>query len=169
MSFIRPEAQAAIAKWREVLIGLGVLAIGLLWASGAGILRWVGFAVVIAGIALVVSGIQRARFRRGAGGPGVVQVDEGEVAYFGPLNGGSVSIRGLSRLVLDGRSKPAVWALYQPGRQPLHIPVNAEGGETLFDAFASLPGLQTEQMLVKLQEQKPEPVLIWAKDDRRLS
>lgn len=169
MSFIRPEAQVAIAKWREVLIGLGVLLIGLWWASGGGILRWVGFAVLIAGAALIVSGIQRARFRRGAGGPGVVQVDEGEVAYFGPLNGGSVAVRALNRLVLDGRSQPAVWALYQPGLQPLHIPVNAEGGEALFDAFASLPGLKTEQMLAKLQEQKPEPVVIWAKDDRRLS
>ncbi|MCP4818871.1 MAG: hypothetical protein GY883_06770 [Shimia sp.] len=169
MSFIRPEARAAIAKWREVLIGLGVLCLGLWWASGGGLLRWIGFAVLIAGAALIVSGIQRARFRRGTGGPGVVQVDEGEVAYFGPLNGGSVAVRALSRLVLDGRSSPAVWALYQPGRQPLHIPVTAEGGEALFDAFSSLPGLKTEQMLAKLTDPKPEPVLIWAKDDRRLS
>ncbi|SFL11950.1 hypothetical protein [Shimia haliotis] len=169
MSFIRPEARVALMKWREVLIGFGVLCVGFWWASGGGILRWIGYAVLIAGAVLIVSGIQRARFRRGAGGPGVVQVDEGEVAYFGPLNGGSVAVRALSRLVLDGRSSPAVWALYQPGRQPLHIPVNAEGGETLFDAFASLPGLKTEQMLAKLNEQKPEPVLIWAKDDRRLS
>ncbi|WP_270727034.1 hypothetical protein [Shimia sp. Alg240-R146] len=169
MSFIRPEARVAIVKWREVLVGLVVLLLGLWWASGGGILRWIGFAVLIAGIALIVSGIQRARFRRGTGGPGVVQVVEGEVAYFGPLNGGSVAVRALSRLVLDGRSNPAVWALYQPGRPQLHIPVNAEGGEALFDAFASLPGLKTEQMLARLQDVKAEPVLIWAKDDRRLS
>jgi hypothetical protein len=125
--------------------------------------------VVLAGAALLFSGIQRARFKRGAGGPGVVQVDEGEVAYFGPLNGGSVAVRALSRLVLDGRSDPAVWALYQPGQAPLHIPVNAEGGEMLFDAFSSLPGLKTEQMFAKMNEGRAEPVVIWVKTDRHLS
>lgn len=168
MSFIRPEAQAAVAQWREALIGSVVLLLGLWWASGIGLLKWLGIAFVAIGAVLIVSGIQRGRFRVGKGGPGVVQVDEGEVAYFGPLNGGSVAMRSLSRVVLDGRSKPAVWALYQPGQAPLQIPVNAEGSDALFDAFASLEGIRTENMLAQLKAAPDHPVVIWAKTDPRL-
>ena len=168
MSFLRPEARAALVQWRETLVGAAVLLLGLWWASGFGLLKWLGIGLVAVGAVLIVSGIQRARFRIGQGGPGVVQVDEGEVAYFGPLNGGSVAMRSLSRVVLDGRSQPPVWALYQPGQAPLHIPVNAAGSDALFDAFASLDGIKTEHMLAQLKAAPDHPVVIWAKEDRRL-
>lgn len=168
MTFIRPEARAAVAQWREALVGGAVLVLGLWWASGFGVMKWLGIGLVAVGAVLIVSGLQRGRFRIGKGGPGVVQVDEGEVAYFGPLNGGSVAIRSISRVVLDGRSSPAVWALYQPGQAPLHIPVNAEGSDALFDAFASLEGIRTEHMLAKLKVTPDQPVVIWAKSDPRL-
>ncbi len=168
MTFIRPEARAAVAQWREALVGGVVLLLGIWWASGFGVMKWLGIGLVAVGAVLIVSGLQRGRFRIGKGGPGVVQVDEGEVAYFGPLNGGSVAIRSLSRVVLDGRSTPPVWALYQPGPAPLHIPVNAEGSDALFDAFASLDGIRTENMLARLKATPDQPVVIWAKSDPRL-
>ncbi|MCH2068371.1 MAG: hypothetical protein MK208_14130 [Shimia sp.] len=168
MTFIRPEARAAVAQWREALVGGVVLLLGIWWASGFGVMKWLGIGLVAVGAVLIVSGLQRGRFRIGKGGPGVVQVDEGEVAYFGPLNGGSVAIRSLSRVVLDGRSTPPVWALYQPGQAPLHIPVNAEGSDALFDAFASLDGIRTENMLARLKATPDQPVVIWAKSDPRL-
>lgn len=168
MSFIRPEARALVMQWREVLIGLAVLMLGAWWAGGFGVLKWLGIVICGIGVALIVSGIQRARFRAGRGGPGVVQIDEGQVTYFGPLNGGAVAVQSLNRLVLDGGSNPAVWALYQAGQPPLHIPVNAEGADGLFDAFATLPGLKTGAMIAKLQARPDHPVVIWQKDDRRL-
>lgn len=168
MGFIRPEARALVMQWREALIGLVVLMLGAWWASGFGVLKWLGYVTCAIGVALIVSGIQRARFRAGQGGPGVVQIDEGQVTYFGPLNGGAVAVQSLSRLVLDGSSDPAVWALYQAGQPPLHIPVNAEGADLLFDAFATLPGLKTGAMITKLQARPDHPVVIWQKDDRRL-
>ncbi|CUH52591.1 hypothetical protein [Shimia marina] len=166
MSFIRPEARAAVVQWREAVIGAAVLLLGLWGASGFGLVKWLGVALVALGAVLIVSGLQRGRFRTGSGGPGVVQVDEGQVAYFGPLNGGSVAVRSLSRVVLDGRSRPAVWALYEPGQAPLHIPVNAAGAEALFDAFASLEGMRTEHMLQQLKAVSDQPVVIWTKGDR---
>jgi hypothetical protein len=168
MSFFRPEARAALVQWRETLVGAAVLLLGLWWASGFGLLKWLGIGLVLLGAVLMVSGFQRARFRIGQGGPGVVQVDEGEVAYFGPLNGGSVALRSLSRVVLDGRSHPPVWALYQPGQGALQIPVTATGSDALFDAFASLEGIKTEHMLAQLKTPPDHPVVIWAKEDRRL-
>lgn len=165
MSFLRPEAVTALKRWREALVGGAVALLGLWAASGFGLMQWVGMALVVLGAVLVLIGFQRARFRTGQGGPGVVQVDEGEVAYFGPLDGGSVAVRSLSRVVLDGRSSPPVWALYQAGQPPLHIPVNAAGSEALFDAFASLEGIRTENMLKHLKSIPDQPVVIWTKGD----
>ncbi|PSL18914.1 hypothetical protein [Shimia abyssi] len=163
MSFIRPEARAALMQWREVLIGGAVAVLGFWWASGFGLLQWLGFALIAVGVVLILTGIQRGRFRSGRGGPGVVQVDEGEVTYYGPLNGGSVAMADLMRLELDGGSRPAVWVLTQAGVQPLQIPVNAEGADGLFDAFATLPGLKTEAMLAKLKARPNHSVVIWQK------
>ncbi len=163
MSFIRTEAEAAMMQWREVLLGIAVLLLGLWWAAGSGILQWVGYIVILGSIALIYTGLQRARFRSGRGGPGVVTVDEGEVSYFGPLSGGVVSINDLAMVVLDPSQSPPVWILQQPRQADIAIPVNAEGSEQLFDAFATLPGIRTEFMLSALKTEAAQPVVIWAK------
>lgn len=168
MSFIRPEARAVLWRWREVITGGVVAALGLYWASGPGLLRWVGLVVLLGGVALAVAGLQRARFRGRDGGPGVVQVDERQITYFGPLDGGAVAIDELSGVSLDARSDPPVWVLRQPGQPELHIPVNAEGTDALFDAFAALPGLRTERMLSQLAQKPDHPVVIWSKPAARL-
>ncbi|TDE39789.1 hypothetical protein [Antarcticimicrobium sediminis] len=170
MSFIRPEARAALARWREALLGAGVVALGLYWALGTGgLLGWIGWALGLAGAGLAVIGFQRARFRATGGGPGVVLVDEGEITYMGPLSGGSVSVRDLERLVLDPSAQPAHWVLEEPGRPILHIPVNAEGAGNLFDVFAALPGLRTERMLAELKRDTAHAVVIWERRPMRLA
>lgn len=163
MSFIRPEARETLMQWREALLGLAVLLLGLWWVAGSGILQWVGVAVVLGGAGLIYTGLQRARFRAGRGGPGVVSVDEGQISYFGPLSGGVTAIGDLAMVVLDPGQKPAVWILQQPGQADVAIPVNAEGSEKLFDAFAALPGIRTEHMLSALKADASQPVVIWAK------
>lgn len=162
MSFIRPEAKQTLWRWREVLVAAIVLILGLSWIGGpGGLLGWLGWGLIVLSAALVVIGVQRGRFRTGAGGPGVVTVDEGQITYFGPLDGGVIATREIERLALDPGSNPAHWVLDQPGQPALHIPVNAEGAEALFDVFASLPGLKTEQMLAELNGRSPHPVVIW--------
>lgn len=162
MSFIRPEARAALWRAREALIGGAIALLGLSWAVGpGGLLGWLGWGLLIAGVALLVIGLQRLRFRMGAGGPGVVQVDEGQISYFGPLDGGAVAVAELDRLVLDHTASPAHWGLEMPGQPRLHIPVNAEGADALFDAFSALPGLKTERMLSELRRPGAHQVVIW--------
>lgn len=164
MSFVRPEAMQGLARWREVLIGGVVSALGLWWVLGlGGLLHWIGYAVAAAGLALIAAGIQRARFRGTAGGAGVVRVDEGQIAYFGPLTGGAVARSELTALLIDRSGKPAHWVLRQPGQPDLHIPVNAEGADALFDAFAALPGLRTEYMLSQMKAKGDQPTVIWQK------
>ncbi|MFW2543046.1 hypothetical protein ACN2XU_10415 [Primorskyibacter sp. 2E107] len=160
---IRREAAETLVRFREPLIGAGVLALGLYWAffTGGGLLHWIGYAVGLIGLALIVSGLQRVRFRRGDGGPGIVQVVEGRITYFGPLSGGVVDIEALKALTLVREAKPPHWRLEQLGQPPLLIPVNAEGAEALFDAFAHLPGIRTEYMLRELERGEADAVVIW--------
>ncbi|MBB93678.1 MAG: hypothetical protein CML68_03595 [Rhodobacteraceae bacterium] len=168
MSFIRPEARAALMRWREVLIGAALAALGLSWAMGpGGLLGWIGWALALAGAALAVTGLRRMRFRQGTDGPGVVQVDEGKIAYFGPLDGGAVAASELERLILDPTDQPPCWVLEQPGSPALHIPVNAAGSEALFDAFGALPGLDTRRLLSHLDRKAPMPVVVWERRTAR--
>ncbi|SFB00091.1 hypothetical protein SAMN05421688_2248 [Poseidonocella pacifica] len=166
---IRPEAAETLRRWREVLIGGAVGGVGLWLALGwIGLLSWLGWAMAAAGIGIILSGIQRARFLQGKGGPGIVDVDEGQVTYYGPLEGGSAALEYLTRLDLDPSGYPAHWVLYQPGQPALHIPVNADGADALFDAFSQLPGLRTERMLAELRAGPGRPVTVWSNTNLRL-
>lgn len=166
--FFRPEAKAVLWRWREVLAACAIALVGLWWIVGPGRLLAVpGWALVLAGVALGIIGLQRARFRSGTDGPGAVQVDEGQIAYFGPLTGGVVALQNLERLSLDARSQPPHWQLDAPGQEPVLIPVNAAGSEGLFDAFATLPGLRTERMLSELRSGQNHAVVIWERTPLR--
>lgn len=160
---IRPEVIAALKRWHEALAGLAVVLLGLYWAffTGGGLLHWIGYGVLVLGLALTVTGLQRGRFRSGDGGPGVVQVVERRISYFGPLSGGVVDLDTLQALSLDTVSDPPCWLLLAPERKLLAIPLTAAGADQLFDAFATLPGLRTEQMLRRMEERTRGSVVIW--------
>lgn len=162
MNFFRPEAKNAVWRWREAIAGVVLAVFGLWLVSGPGFLLAVpGYAALAGGALLAWLGVQRGRFRGSDGGAGAVQVDEGQVTYFGPLTGGTVALREMESLTLDGTMFPAHWRLAQDGQPALLIPVNAAGAEALFDAFAALPGLKTERMLANLRSAPHQAVVIW--------
>lgn len=170
MSFLRPEAKTALWRWREVLAGMGIACFGLWLIIGPGLLLAVpGYALLAGGAAFVWLGVQRGRFRKSGLGAGAVQVDEGQIAYFGPLTGGVVALREMDRLSLERGTYPAHWKLEQPGQDAVMIPVDAAGAEALFDAFAALPGLRTERMLAELADDKTLSVVIWERRSMRPS
>ncbi|SLN59121.1 hypothetical protein ROJ8625_02982 [Roseivivax jejudonensis] len=156
---IRPGAEAALRRWAETLIGAAVVLVGLLWVPrGGGALGWV---VAAGGLALAVAGAQRARFGAGGGGPGIVSVTEGRIAYFGPRDGGIADLDAITALTYEPQARPAAWRLDRAADAPLVIPANAEGAERLFDAFAALPGLDTEAVLRARRSAADGPVVIW--------
>lgn len=170
MEFFRPQARAQLWRWREVLVGLVIALFGVWFAiDGLGVLIAVGLVLVVLGGLLMFAGFQRSRFRIGTGGPGVVYVEEGQIAYYGPLEGGTLDINGLSQVDLDPDSKPSPhWVLSSPGARSLHIPANAEGVDALFDAFSVLQDFPTERMLRYLKTPPSQPVVIWQKEPPRL-
>jgi len=168
--FIRPELRDGIMQWREALGGLVLLALGLWWAlTGGGPLALVGWLLILGGAALALTGAQRARFRTGQGGPGVVAVDERQLSYFGPLEGRVMDVENLRLLELEPDARPSPhWVLTDITGARLHIPTTAEGAEALFDVFATLPGIRTEAMLARLGRAPDQRVTIWERVPDRL-
>lgn len=169
MSFVRPELIAGTRRWRETLIGIGAAALGGLWATtGNGALTIIGMGLLVGGLLLAAAGIQRARFRRGGGGAGVVEVVEGQMAYFGPAEGGVVSVGEMIRLEVDPSPSGTGWIVTPAEGAPLRIPANAEGAEALFDVFAALPGLSTEALLIALETPPAGRQTLWQRNAPRL-
>ena len=171
MSFIRPEASAAVWRWRELVVGVLLALLAIWWFLGPkGLLGWIAPVVLVGAIALIAVGLQLGRFRgTGTGtGLGAVQVDEGQITYYGPLTGGTIALRELSLLKFDGSLRSAHWILEQNDGPALMIPVDAAGADVLFDAFAVLPGLQTERILKQLRNRPEGVVLMWERSSTRL-
>jgi hypothetical protein len=77
------------------------------------------------------------------------------------MSGGGVDLEDLAALSLDPSARPPHWLLHQVGQPVLAIPLTAKGADSLFDAFAALPGIRTEHMLRQIQSEATAPVVIW--------
>ena len=167
MSFVRPGARALIYRWREALIGTAIALVGGYWSFGIGpgILMWIGYVALIFGAILFFAGVQKGRSRTGGGGPGVVQVIERRIGYFGPLNGGVVDLDAVTSLNFDPSEHPPHWVITHEMGPALHIPANAEGADVLFDVFASLPGLSPGRLASVSKHEGTQPIVLWRRAD----
>ncbi len=164
---IRAELTTALRRWREVIAGAAVVLPGL-WIISFGGAFWIGLGALIAaaGVALAVNALRRLRFRRGTGAPGLVKVVEGQIAYFGPEEGGFVALGDIDELRLAPGPHGPNWELVQPDGA-LRIPASAEGAEQLFDAFAALPGIDMQHVLAMLDAAPAHPRTIWRRHSHR--
>jgi hypothetical protein len=139
-TIIRPEAAATLNRLREVLAGVLLIGIGLWLLFKPGyVLPAVGFGLTLLGFGLAVVGLRRLWFRSAGDGPGVVQVIEGQIGYFGPDGGGFMALDDLAALALSADGTQ--WRLTSAEGAVLLIPRAAKGAEDLLDAFVRLPGL----------------------------
>lgn len=157
MSWIRAEVLDGVARRRELILGCILAGLGL-WvaAQGGYLLVPAGLALSALGVGWAVLALRRLRFAQGLDapgldGPGLVEVDEGQIGYLGPGAGGYVSLVDLVEVRLLRLRGRRVWRLKQADGQALLIPVDAAGADRLFDAFASLPGMDTLALIAHLQ------------------
>jgi hypothetical protein len=151
MAFARPEVTEAIWLAREVIwAGLVVAAGGWLISLGGYLLVPLGLALAAIGATLALTAWRRMRFRQATGAPGLVELDEAQVAYMGPEVGGFLSLEELVELRLLTLRGRRLWRLKQADGQALLIPVDAQGAERLFDAFANLPGMDSGALVAAL-------------------
>ncbi len=174
MSWVRPEVSALVWRWREVWGGAGLALLGF-WLAGQGGYLLVPSGVVVGalGAGWAVLARRRMLFHQGWDGPGMVEVDEGQIGYLGPGAGGYVSLADLTELRLLTLRGRRVWRLKQADGQALLIPVDAAGADRLFDAFSSLPGMDSATLVTALEAAPPqggraltraaETRLVWAR------
>ena len=146
---IRPELLSAAVRGREVIAALVLTGFGV-WIAGQG-----GYLLLPLGLAWAILSWRRLRFLQEGEAPGIVQVTEAQIAYMGPRVGGFVSLPDMTEvrlLTLRGRR---AWKLRQADGQQLYIPVEAQGSEALFDAFASLPGMDSAGLVAALGTEGP--------------
>lgn len=156
MSFIRPELSAAAWHWREVLAGAAVAGFGGWTATRGGyLLTPLGLALLALGLGWAITAWRRLRFQQDGEAPGIVRVTEAQIAYYGPRVGGFVGLPDLSEIRLLTLRGRRIWKLKQGDGQLLHIPVESDGAEALFDAFASLPGIDMAALVAALGSDAP--------------
>lgn len=156
MSFIRPELLEAAHRWREVIAGAALTALGLWTATRGGyFLTPLGLALTTLGGAWALTAFRRVRFQQDGDAPGIVRVTEAQIAYYGPRVGGFVGLPELSEIRLLTLRGRRIWKLKQADGQLLHIPVESDGAEALFDAFATLPGIDMAALVAALGSDAP--------------
>jgi hypothetical protein len=164
MSFLRPEAMAALYRWREVIAAAGVVMAGLWFVGQRGFLMGaLGMALIGAGLGLGWVALRRLRFARPVDAPGIVEVLEGQVSYMGPEAGGWVALSELERVVLTGPAGARVWRLIQADGQGVDLPTRAAGADRLFDVFAGLPGFDMAGALAALDSPQPVDRVLWSR------
>ena len=165
MGFLRPEIRHMLWRYRDALIGAVVSFFGINWAlSSVGFMSLLGTFVSVAGALLLFAGIQRGRFATGGHGRGIVTIDEGQVTFFGPIDGGTVHVDDLAQVDLAPADEggEAEWLLLSGHEgEPLRIPVNAVGADKLFDVFSKLDGIRTSRMLAQVNHTPEKQVVIW--------
>lgn len=156
MSVIRPELLAAAQRWREVLVALALtLAGGWTASQGGYLLTPLGLAILAMGLGWALTAWHRLRFRQEGEAPGIVRVTEAQIAYYGPRVGGFIGLPDLAEIRLLTLRGRRIWKLRQGDGATLHVPVEAEGAEALFDAFAALPGIDTAALVAALGSDAP--------------
>lgn len=156
MSLIRPAAAATLRRLSEVLAAAALTGLGLWFLALGGWILWpLGGVVAVMGLAWAVQALRRLRFRQPAAAPGIVEVDEKQVGYLSPDLGGFVSLDELSELRMVRLRNRRFWRLKQSDGQALLVPVDAEGSDRLFDAFAALPGMDTQALVAALETPAP--------------
>ena len=156
MSFVRPELRQQAHRLREVIAAVGLVLCAAWVASWGGYLYLpLGLGLVVLGAGWAVQAWRRARFHQAGDAPGIVRVTEAQIAYLGPRVGGFVSLPDLAEIRLLTLRGRRIWKLRQGDGSLLHIPVEADGADALFDAFSSLPGIDTAALVAVLGQDGP--------------
>ncbi len=170
MSFIRPPVLAHFTKWREAYFVAFILLLGFwLFMRGSAtlnlVLQGLGLVVSLFGIVLLRTTIQRIRFRRAQKAPGVVDVTEREISYFGPMHGKTISLDSLQKIELrESEAYAAIWVLHHSEGDPMIVPTSAKGSDRLFDAFTGLSGVKMDALVAAVNQTPVKPHVIWQRD-----
>jgi hypothetical protein len=154
--FLRPEALRLVSRWAEPAFGIALAALGIWIATRGGwLLPVLGLPLAALGAGFALLALRRMRFAAGIAAPGIVEVTEGRIRYLHPTLPGEVSLPDLAEIRLLALRGRRVWRLREAAGATLLVPLDAAGAEGLFDAFATLPGLTSADLVAALADGAP--------------
>lgn len=168
----RTDAIAQLSRWKEpILIALVLIfALRLLWRAVT-FNNWItgiaGVVLVIVVASLLYVSYLRARLRRSASGPGIVEIDEQKITFFGPETGGEVELSNVTRLqisTLPNKMGDRNWIIWHHGGS-LVIPTAATGADQLLETLTALPGFRLDTTLKAIEATTQEIFTIWSASD----
>lgn len=173
MNFLRPEVRQFLHKWSEPLVMAAVLLFGV-WlylrgeAAANAPLIVIAFVVIGAAAALLVLAFRRVRLRGDLRAAGIVEVQERKITYYGPDDGGVVSLDDLRRIdIVASHSLPFVdtltWRLSDHEGRALNIPVGAKGTDIMIDNFSILNGVDYDLIVTAMAAKGDAVFTIWRK------
>lgn len=172
MSFIRSEVRAVIARWAESVAAGALAAFGVMQAaaliSRGDVMGWFAAALAVIAALWLRTAVARAFGARAGEAPGVVEVREREIRYFGPITGGAADLDALGAIevFVPARGMGALWRLTMADGRVLVIPVAAEGADDLLGAFAALPGFSDLTAAAALRRAVPGRHGVWVRPGR---
>jgi hypothetical protein len=172
MSFVRPEA----LEWLRRAVEPGVTGAVAIWLGALAVDRLAGSPLIAAALMIPAVGaaawcataVMRLVIAQASGsrvrGPGLVTVEEGRIGYFGPLEGGFVSLDQLvavSVLRDDRADGVAFWIFDCTDGSRLAVPGGADGAGRLPDMLSGLPGFDSLSAVRMLSRRQMGRTTIW--------
>ena len=157
---LRMEAVAFLRRWAETALW-ALAALWLAWRALSAALNggWIIAAILLLLAIIAGAGLRNAILRRRAiaerSGPGVVLVDEGRIAYLGPLGGGTMDLEEIARIEIIDET----WIFTARDGTVLPIASGSEGVAPLADALAALPEFDVARLRPKTDGRQE----IWAR------
>ncbi len=158
LPFAEPALTGAGALWLAVLGGQA------LWAgSVAAVLPLAGAAVLGAWCVAAARRLRLARRRAAEPVPGVVQIAEGRIGYFGPESGGFAALDAIAAVAVEAApgGRIARWHLIDAEGRRLAIPGGAVGAERLPDVLSALPGFDPAAVSRAVPEAEGALATVW--------
>lgn len=169
MNFIRPSVITHFRRWRESY-GVGIVVLLGAWLALKGYLITspiyigVGVLIILVTLGILRTVILRTRFGQEAKAPGLVEVKERQISYFGTMVGKSVSLDDVTKIELrESEAYSAIWVLHSMDADPMIVPISAKGSQMLFDAFASLPRVRLDDLVAAVNRSPIQRHVIWEK------
>lgn len=165
---------AFLSRWGEALAAGAAVALGLwIFSLGGWILAPAGVAIILIAAAWLLLALRRLRFRRPVTAPGMVEVVEERIRYYGAqMPGGELSLHDLAEIRIMAVEGRLHWRLRTGAGEALLVPLDAAGAGALPDAFAALPGASLTVLsrgVAEVQRKGGMRVLWRMPDDRALT
>ncbi|MCL5776020.1 hypothetical protein M1105_03260 [Limibaculum sp. FT325] len=173
MSFIRPAARAVIVRWAESAVAGALAVIAAVEAArliGRGdVLGWFAALGAVLAALWLRSAVARGLSARAGEAPGLVEIREREIRYFGPLAGGVADLDLIARVevFVPARGVGTLWRLTVEDGRVMVIPAAAKGAEGLIGAFAALPGFSELAAAAALRREAPGRYAVWSRPGAR--